>query len=872
MPQLSALLTQLHPVSDVRMDVPGIALWVCWLGDVEPTVAQTMQDYGGMRLAGDGEQELWYFFTSDVLLGMTRLESWGRFNAKSMVLQALPASLRIGQNSSQISLNIDAAFARQHLVVDGGMQVMVHPDVRDAVVGVPGLTFPKGPEVAGAASADWLSVSGDSRMSLQPALSWYCILTPLGNPLDKGYQTGWRDFFAEVENILKRHKLKYILHEDFLIFPLDSLRIMRNWCREFLQLIRMIREEKPELYWPCVSAVVERKKLNFNNELPKKIPLDWEQLVPDLPYMSFRSGFLLGEGFAAHDAGLSTGTSTIEDWCTVGLQSADSPNRGLLPIQLASRSVRGTLGNCFYCGMRNHQPSECPTRHFEKLNPGAWKELAVLDFDGINQGLRGIEQGTSTSGMEYLMEAPNLEGPAGTVLRCMFAINSASQIRMLRRIWMSRGREYPRGLDELLPKDDSPVWDSLDNLFRLELHVLEKELNGMVTRFPRDYRPRIMLGFVVMERGDLTRAHAIWKEAQSYCSSALQQSWTCMLQGRALEVSGRYQQAGEAYLEAQRLSPQWLDAGYRRAVCLVKQGFAEQAGSLCLQLIIQDPNLFNRILIDPEMERGALHMLSLLYEPWFEAEQRLEDDRRRLMGLRHELSTWFAEDDEFYLKATERIGEYLKIAEVRNFVPFQAIIQGRMSLERDLQAHVNQESRALKNRFNSYMERLRYIRDEAAWFPFPSILVEFNRAYNKAAANLNWGLKNQFHTPDAFKQANKVAETEAERISSLERKLKFLRIVRDFTLFLLIVGRTFLFLEIVFLVLILVVLPLGIYYGEKSGVEFLMGMAGSNKWHMQKMIITGLSIAALAFALVRSVLVFDKKKAKLFEKARRMKG
>ncbi len=849
------------------MEASGIALWACWQGTADPAVGQAMQDYGGMRLAEDSGQDLWFFFTSDVLLAMARLETWGKFNSQDLALQAIPARVRIGQGSRDITLKLDSALAQQTIAPEKGVRVLVHPRIIEEIVGVPGLTFPPAPEVPGAARLGWLGIVADARMPLQPFLSWFFLLKPLGNPLDKGFQTGWREFFGEIENILQRHKLKYILSDNFLIFPLDSLRMMRDWCRELLQLIGQLREERPEHYWPCVSAVVERKKLNFNNELPKKIPLDWDQLVPDLPYMSFRSGYLLGEGFQVYDAGLSAGESTLEDWCTAGLVSADARKRGMLPVTLASRVIRGAFGHCFYCGMRNHQPIQCPTKNFETLTPSAWRDLAVLDFDGMNQGLRAVEAGVRASDMEFLEQAPKLEGQGGIVLRAMFEINSNVQYRMTRRIWLSRGREYPRGLDEMMQKDDSPVWDVLDHLRSTELHAQEKETNALIARYPRDYRPRSLSGFIALERGDPARAYQQWKETQSYCATPLQQGFHVMLQARAQEVLGRYQQAGDLYTEVLRLCPLWHNAAYRRAVCLVKQGFAEQAGSRFLQLIDLEPSMFNRILIDPEMERGALHMLSALHDPWSEAEQRLEDDRRRLAGLRTDLAAWFPEDSEFAKQTNERIERLLQLSEVRNYVPFQAIIQGRQSLEKEIQTQINQDARELKNRFTAYMNRLKYIRDEAAWFPFPSILIEFNKAYNKAAANLNWALTNQFITPEAFKQANLLAESEAERIQSLERRLKFLRIVRDFTLFVLILGRTFLWMEIVFLVLVLVVMPLGTYYGEKMGLSWLAAFAGANKWQVQKVVLFVLSMGALAFSTLRTLMVFEKKRNKLFEKA-----
>ena len=225
MPQLSTLLNLLPAVSTVRMEGSGIALWVCWPGDLDQTVPQTLQDYGGMRLVEGTDQDLWFFFSPDVLLAMARLDTWGRFNSKNLVLQAIPAKIQVGYGSRDITLQIESSLTQQSIVASAGMQLQVHPQIREDIIGVPGLTFPQAGTVAGAAQLHWLGILSDARMHMHPTLAWYSILKPLGNPLDKGFQTGWRDFFGEVENILKRYKLKYILSDNFLIFPLDSLTI-----------------------------------------------------------------------------------------------------------------------------------------------------------------------------------------------------------------------------------------------------------------------------------------------------------------------------------------------------------------------------------------------------------------------------------------------------------------------------------------------------------------------------------------------------------------------------------------------------------------------------------------------------------------------
>jgi hypothetical protein len=82
---------------------------------------------------------------------------------------------------------------------------------------------------AGLADVTWKELDADTRMPYQAALGWYAILRPLGNPLDKEFQIGWRNLFEEIEKILQRNKFRYTIHDSFLMFPLESLRQLQLW-------------------------------------------------------------------------------------------------------------------------------------------------------------------------------------------------------------------------------------------------------------------------------------------------------------------------------------------------------------------------------------------------------------------------------------------------------------------------------------------------------------------------------------------------------------------------------------------------------------------------------------------------------------------
>lgn len=867
MARLSTLLSKLPQFKEARMVAAGYGLWTSWEGDLNLSITQTLQDYGGLLLTSERGQAVWFFFSTDVFLALARLEIWGKFNKLPVFAQVFPAKL-LFSSKREINLSVDTVIAAQSSIVPEDLEIWVHARAREDGKGLPGFSFDETKPYTGLASVPWFMFHADPRLPYQSQLGWYGVLKPLGNPLEKGFQAGWREFFKEIEQVFQRLKMKFMLFENYVFFQLENLRTLRLWCKDYLSLIATLKEETPERYWPCVQALVDKKGLNFNNELHKKVRLDWDQLVPDFPHMSYRNAYLMGEGFEVHDTRFNVESSSVDDWCNINLSSVGDDAVGMLPVAISNRLVAGVNNHCFYCGMRTHEPAACPTRHMEELDAGIWKKVAAMDFDTFNAGFKRIEDTLQGDVQEGITAILGREGLEHLILKAVFAVTDTFQLRMMRRMWLARGKDYPAGVEDLAPRDENPVWNTLSTMLAGEHIHAEKDLQQVQIRYPRDFRSRTINGFIAMERGDLIRAQQLWKEAESFCTSPLLQGYHVFLQARNLEIQGRFQQASNMYKQVMRLCPLWLEALYRQAVCQVKMGFADQAMGFLLNLIEKDPNMFNRVLLDPEMERGHIQILSALNVPWTEAEAKASQMREGLEKLRLDISLWFPEEHPFAEQASARISRLMQLAEVKNFVSFMGLVQGRERIDRDLQIRVNQEARDLKQKFKYFMDRLTYIRDEAAWFPFPKVLVEFNKQYNLCAANLNWALKTHFQVAETFKRAQKMAEQEEERLILLEGRLRFLRVVRDATLFMLILGKTFFWMELIFLVLTLIGLPLTIYYGQTSGAGWATGLLVKQKWQIQKGLIIILSVFALGLAALRTAVIFESAREKLFKKAR----
>ena len=872
MPQMNALL-QDQPViapGKERRQAEGLAVWLIWRDALNPSVPQTLQEYGGLCLAQDGQQSLWFFFQIDGFLSLARLQLWAKLQAMPLTVAVMKGSLAFGENQAR-QLRLAPDLLAQAQEPPQAFNVWIHEEAVAMGQGLPGLSFESDGQPEGLAKADWRKLGADSRLPYQSGMGWYCVLKPLGNPLEKGFQLGWREFFNELENILSRQKFKYTLHNNFLLFPLDNLRLLRAWATDFFNLVKRLKdsEEERAKYWPCVMVIVDKRGLNFNNELPDKIPLDWDQLMPDFPVMTVRNGYLMGSEFMVHEVRFATGANSMDDWCSVSPVLEDGASVGVVPVDIAVSLVSGKHTQCFYCGLRSHMPAQCPSRQLRDWSPGAWKKLAEMDFAAMNAGFKEINDHMAASGDDGLLAILQAEeGVAHHLARAVFQINSTVQHNSMRRVWLSPNKDPSAGYGTPNPMDDSHIWRVLDHLPTGELIPLEKEVLAIGQRSLRDYRVKTLNGFLALDRDDPLRAQALWKEAEPLCHTPMQVSHLHFLQARLTEISGKYENAGLMYSAILTLTPDWLEPMYRHAVCLVKMGFADQALPHLLRLIERDSNIFNRVLIDPEVERGRVQLLGGLYGLWLEAKEQAASEAQNLGHLRMELTTWFGPDHEFAIKASERVDSLMSLSGIANFVPYQRLIRSRMLLEKKMQDEISLEARDLRTKFKSFAQRLNRVTEEAAWFPFPRLLVEFNRSHNRISHSLNWALGANLQVADNFNKAQKISEQQGELLTKLESKIKFLKIIRDSTLFAFITGKAFLWMEVIALLVIFVGLPLFLYYGEKSNWPFVKQLMYQDKWEMQKALIIFTSFIALTIAAVRTAAVFEKRRDKLLQKGK----
>jgi tetratricopeptide (TPR) repeat protein len=721
---------------------------------------------------------------------------------------------------------------------------------------------------------EWATIKADARMPYASSQAWFAVIHPLGNPLDKRFQSGWEAMFRRIDGILQTYKMKSIVHENFLMVAVDNLLMLRTFLRGYLQCVCRENPE-PGSYWPCICVTADRKNLNFNTDLPKKIGLQWDNLMPDFPYISYRNAYLLGEGFTVKDLKYSGEQTGMDNWCNV-LLGDQGTGGDSIPLLMASRLMANgetrdgeNSPGCFYCGIRSHTARECPTRSCAPVRRDLWEKLGTIDLDEINESFRRIEEALSKSGSagyEKLLEGKDA---AALLTEAVLTNTPLSQLRHVEQYWLTR--MHAGESNEKPQRDDSPCWKILQSLSKAspeEFPELEKRLADASFRHQRDTRLRMLQGFLHAEKNDPVRAAAAFREAAGLTPIPAFQAWNEYLQGRLAEEWGQYSRAIEQYDQVFRVMPAWHDALYRGLVCRVKMGFADQVLEQIGKLVREDPLWFNRFLTDPALERGQLQILGALHELWTKARQNAEAEHVNINSLENRLNRWFAAEHPARVLMEKKLRDLTELGTVKSYMAFLRVEEGRKSLETELNEKIRLEVEALREQYKNYLTVLQGIRDEASWFPFPGALREFSAEFNECAGIINRAYACNFNEAGPFQAVLAAVPRMTKLLRSLKKRLKSLRMVRDATLFCLIMAKTFIFLEIVGLALCFIGVPVVIYFGDFLRLGWLQEILGENQWSIQKVLIAVVSITSIGFAALRSTLSFERRKEKLLAKAR----
>ncbi len=869
MPSIYKLIDQLPEIDQSRLVASGFGVWVAWKGDLNKAVRNTLQEYGSLLIAEEDDQALWFCNTTEIFRALARLLIWSKVNKIPVFCQAVPLTFLVDYDMGY-SVSLSSELDRQDALIPNDFQIYIHPKLKDKVESVAGLSIEPRSGGDSLASLEWLNLVVDQELDYETVCKWYYVIKPLGGMLDKESVESWREFSSDIVELLRRLGLKYVsdTEQGVIYFPLDNFQLLKSFSSEILTLIKEAKEDPDRKNWPVVMVATAQGTIQFSSELPKRIGLDWSRLAADYPHVRIMDGFLLSNWFRMDEVRYGTDAVSLESWCTIALRDGGGDvGPGTMQVSLPSVLVGMDGEECFYCGQTNHPPKECPTRRLEAPHQQVWQALAKVNIEDFTKGLIGIDADVTgddfaESILALINSSKQLES---TLAQGVLEINAASQLRMLKIIWRNRGKNWSDGFKDLAPIEKGLMWDALFEVENGDYKKAEGQIQQAQLQFPRSYQPHSLLGFLHLETNKLGQALFHWQEAERMSYTPMQKGYFSYLQARLLEVEGSLKDAINTYKHANTFSPTWIDPVYRQGVCLVKMGFTGQAMDLFADLISRDPHVFNKILIDPELDRGRMQLMSALWGRWSETEDEVKLIRERVNNLIEDIAKRFDDTHSFFEAANGELERLKKVGETNNYVAYNQLLIGTERFKNSLDNKVKREIKRIDANLDYQTERVREIQKEAAWFPFPKLLIDFNRDFNFCVDKINWVKTQNLNNPDDFRTSLRYLDEIEEHIDSLQKRLVTLRIVRDSTLFVLMLGRSFIWMELLGLGISLVTMPAIIYFTQDINGHWLIETLREQRWEFTKGLVIIISVVCLAGAAVKSAIAFDRRKRELFD-------
>lgn len=855
---IQELIKKLPAADQPRLVSNGFVCWLVYDQPLSDSFFQSLADLGGWSVAQDDHQCLWFFPNLQLLPGLSQLHNWHRVHSLATTIVVFEASLMIDEHLQQ-SLRLPPDLASACAPAPRTLAIYIREKLRSQSQNITSVVF-KPTQPPQGLGGQWFTLEASDQDTKVQTQHWLWLIRPQKSREDKTFIKGWQNYAQVLQGLFHELKITYLQGEDHsLILKITQVRIMEQLT---LRLLALLADNPP---WPCQYLALEMGHHAFSPDLPSKIAHLFDPLEFNALYFSLSTIFQMANPqIIPVDSRISLHSSKITDLFQVQWhQDLDHQPGGTLNIFLPATLVTGEHGPCFYCGLSSHGPDVCPSRILEAGNVKvtALSRLAHMDMDNLGEILEQIDQKIKNNTLQNLSTLLSAQNDLGVVVASFFEVKMLGQLRMATMVWRAQGKEWPHGLSQLRAQRDEYLWDALDALRLGQSQRAKEYLDLFRLKSPQNYQGPMLYGFLAMERGELQRADGFWEEAESLTYTGLQRSYVQFLRARLWEIQNNLPRAMDLYGQAYRYSPGLSQARYGQAVCMIKSGQLYTAQAIMRELIDQDPDYFSKILLDPELEPGRSLLLSLLWTMNHELQIQAQDILGSADHLPDLLAQWLPEEHPDYQNFLKRIENLQSYSQINNYVAMACLVRGTIHIRNDIQTRVKKDIQKLSTQRRKIEKRLREIHHQVSWFPFPSLLKGFTKAFKACKQTLGSLTDLDLYRPKKFRQAHQIMAQAQALLTKVEKKLTIIQGIRNAILYLFLFARYFFIYELLALVLSVAVF-LGLSYLD-WGATTITRHGEQNKFVIFHMLLIVLSFLAAAITAVQTTTRFEKYKNKI---------
>ena len=323
---------------------------------------------------------------------------------------------------------------------------------------------------------------------------------------------------------------------------------------------------------------------------------------------------------------------------------------------LLFRTFEGRYQACFYCGLQEHEVTQCPSKQLT----GHARWLQQLGYLPLSEILTLFQQ-------EDLNAVVVGQAKSNKIFEAFYEISLPYQLRFLTKVWLATSEDWSslerQQTATVHPLAGSRLWTGLDCLRVGRYDQVRTFLLSTIESNPGDYKPHIVLGLTAMENGDPHGALQHWRRGLGLAKSTLQTTYIHLLMHRLYASNGKTQLAHQELQKALSSDPYLYEAKYRQLALQVGGERELEILPRLRKLIEDDRGVYLKVLLDPAFAplRQHLHPLlsTLCQEIRTEALQRVRAITEQVQSLRE----WYPRPEGEYIaveEALERLRQHIK--------------------------------------------------------------------------------------------------------------------------------------------------------------------------------------------------------------------
>jgi len=690
-------------------------------------------------------------------------------------------------------------------------------------------------------------VTWDETINLEPIMKILVYFKPAWNLGKKDFSAIWRSLLQNKKKLWTGDRIvkESILTDKSIVLLVKEAPFSLTLAKNVMEFLKLNMGHSGTLFIPVQIVIDSGPYLRADKLALEDLKVNWQEIEPGEIYISPSVYEAVKNGSAFSLAPLSD-TMQHQSFFKITLNGHHKSDSHIFLYQKAL--IQGDNSPCFYCGDKRHLTANCPSKQLPEVT-NVFNKLGYLALDEINNLFFSYLTEASDQKIELSVPGEGVENDSTQwAHQAFYELKTVYQLRLFRTLWNLMEENWHKIKERKGVSDKGGLlWIGLDCIRVSNTGQAESILQEILLQKPNDYKPYCAMGFLKIEKKDLSQAKTFYKKALEHAKTTPQKIMILFLLSRIYYLNNELLRAKEMIRRILRLSPYCPEALYQDILFKFQKGDKAVALHQLTKLIKTNRDYYIISLIDPELAD-----FSEITHP--ELEHLSNEAREEAVKIAPEAKYELDRLETLMGKGSKEVSEAIfllskidELSKTDSYFGYLDIIHYGKSIINMSRRCVEGRKMRLSKITRDLREHLRLCIVHVDNLAYPSLTESVSREIRLLQERVD---KNRDMAEsvgaDEFKKALARLEQPSAELHRIESRLKRLDSIVQVVVFIIGFLKKSLIFQSANLVIALILFPIATHYLNFILPEFKI--TPQNTWYCQKMFIILGGISGLILA------------------------